>query len=108
MRDVLLQPFRAMVKFQLDLGFPIEVVQRHLNGEDGAPVGDGEGERIKYDYRKRKFVAKKKKTNPVRNNAAAEFTLNNAPGLQRYCGSDGFWYIGKVEPPNPNRKAGEW
>jgi hypothetical protein len=102
-RDELLRPFREMVKFQLDLGFPMEVVRKHLGGGDdgGASTKDGGADdtdkgKLKYDYRKRKYVMKKKKKPAVLQNPAAEFLDF---GLTRYCGSGGFWYIGKVEPP---------
>ena len=40
MRDAMLRPLRDMVKFQLDLGFPMEIVQQHLNGGGGSAVDE--------------------------------------------------------------------
>ena len=53
----MLQPLRKMVELQLQLGFPMELVEQHLNGT-GAREGETgeEGSVLKFNYKKRRYV----------------------------------------------------
>lgn len=53
----MLQPLTKMVEYQLQLGFPMELVEQHLSGGKWREGETGEeGSVLKYSYKKRRYI----------------------------------------------------
>jgi hypothetical protein len=53
----MLKPLQKMVEYQLELGFPMELVEQHLSGGKWREGETGEkGSVLKYSYKKRRYI----------------------------------------------------